>query len=89
MKKEIIVQGMGWGHMPTFMIADELRDGRLLSIEGRHLKGGRGEIVVARRRDRPHGPVANRLWRFIARQAPKLRASIKRRDYRAKPGRRR
>jgi DNA-binding transcriptional LysR family regulator len=27
MKKEIILQGKGWGHMPTFLIADELRDG--------------------------------------------------------------
>jgi DNA-binding transcriptional LysR family regulator len=51
MKKEIILQGMGWGHMPGFMIADELRDGRLLSIAGKHLRGGGGEIVAARRRE--------------------------------------
>jgi DNA-binding transcriptional LysR family regulator len=80
MKKEIILQGMGWGHMPGFMIADELRDGRLLSIAGKHLRGGGGEIVAARRRDAPHGPVANRLWSFVAAQAPALSSTIKRRS---------
>ena len=80
MKKEIILQGMGWGHMPTFMVAEELRDGRLLSIAGRHLRGGTGEIVAARRRDRPHGPVANRLWQFIGEEASTLRKAIRKRD---------
>jgi len=56
-----------------------LRDGRLLSIAGKHLRGGGGEIVAARRRDAPHGPIANRLWSFIAAQAPALNATIKRR----------
>jgi DNA-binding transcriptional LysR family regulator len=80
MKKEIILQGMGWGHMPSFMIVDELRDGRLLSIAGKHLRGGDGEIVAARRRDRPHGTIANRLWRFIEEQAPALHAVMAKRD---------
>jgi len=86
MKKEIILQGMGWGHMPTFLIADELRDGRLLSIAGKHLRGGGGEIVAARRRDRPHGPVANRLWRFISHEASAVRASIRKRDRQIRHG---
>jgi DNA-binding transcriptional LysR family regulator len=80
MKKEIILQGMGWGHMPTFMVAEELRDGRLLSIAGKHLRGGAGEVVAARRCDRPHGPVASRLWRFIDQQASALRKAIAKRD---------
>jgi hypothetical protein len=58
-----------------------LRDGRLLSIAGRHLRGGGGEIVAPRRRDRPHGPVANRLWRYIEEQAPALKAAIDRVSY--------
>jgi DNA-binding transcriptional LysR family regulator len=69
MKKEIIMQGMGWGHMPSFMIAHELRTGRLISIAGRHLPGGRAKLVVARRRDRPHGPIARSLWRFLQDEA--------------------
>jgi DNA-binding transcriptional LysR family regulator len=74
MKKEIIVQGAAWGHLHDVLIEDELRDGRLLSIAGRHLKGGRIELVAARRRDLPHGPVAMRLWQHIEANAATFRA---------------
>jgi DNA-binding transcriptional LysR family regulator len=69
MKKELILQGMGWGHMPRFLIERELRTGKLLSIAGKFFKGGRAELVAARLRHAPHGPVASRLWEFIAEQA--------------------
>jgi DNA-binding transcriptional LysR family regulator len=69
MKKEIIVQGAAWGHLHDFLIDRELRDGRLLSIAGRHLRGGRIELTAARRRDMLHGPIANRLWRHIEERA--------------------
>jgi DNA-binding transcriptional LysR family regulator len=72
MKKEIILQGMGWGHMPRFLVESELASGQLVSIQGRHLPGGVEEIVAARRRGIPHGPMANRLWRFIEEQAVSL-----------------
>lgn len=76
MKKEIILQGLGWGHMPRFLIEDELRDGLLRSIAGRHLPGCIEELVAARRRDRPQGPVANRLWDHIQQEAPALRRAL-------------
>lgn len=69
MKKEIILQGAAWGHLHDFLIEQELRDGRLLSIAGRHLKGGKVELTAARRRDLPHGPMANCLWQHIEEQA--------------------
>jgi DNA-binding transcriptional LysR family regulator len=72
MKKELIVQGMGWGHMPRYLIEPNLRDGSLIRITGSYFKGGRNELVAARRRDTPHGPVANRLWQFIADQAARI-----------------
>ncbi|WP_028935045.1 LysR family transcriptional regulator [Pseudonocardia spinosispora] len=72
MKKELILRGMAWGHLPRFMIESELTDGRLLSITGRHFPGVVEELVAARRRDRPHGPVASRLWDFLARNSPVL-----------------
>jgi hypothetical protein len=58
MKKEIIVQVRPGSHLHDFLIQQELCDGRLLSIAGRHLKGGRVELTAARRRDLPHGPIA-------------------------------
>jgi DNA-binding transcriptional LysR family regulator len=68
-KKELIVLGMGWGHMPTFLIKHELAEGHLLSIAGQHYKCSSVEIVAARLRGRSHGPVATRLWQFIHEQA--------------------
>jgi DNA-binding transcriptional LysR family regulator len=61
---------MGWGHLPRYLIEQELRDASLLPIVGRHFKGGQVELVAARRRNMPHGPVANRLWHYIGEQAP-------------------
>jgi len=69
MKRELILQGMGWGHMPEFLIDEDLRKKRLLDISGKHLRGGMADIVAARRREAPHGPVASRLWRYIGERA--------------------
>ena len=65
MKKEVILQGMGWGHMPEFLIARELRERRLLAISGKHFPIRTATITAARRHDVPKGPVAKRLWEFI------------------------
>jgi DNA-binding transcriptional LysR family regulator len=69
MKRELILQGMGWGHMPIYLIEQDLRDKRLVDISGRHLRGGQVDVVAARRREAPHGPIAHRLWRYIEEQA--------------------
>jgi DNA-binding transcriptional LysR family regulator len=76
MKKEIILQGMGWGHMPHFLIERELRDGSLLDLSGRHFRRARVELVAARKRSAPQGPMAQRLWRHIEEQAPILRTAF-------------
>jgi DNA-binding transcriptional LysR family regulator len=76
MKKELVLHGMAWGHLPRFMIETELRDGSLLPIAGRHFPGVVEELTAARRRDRPHGPVAGQLWDFLARHAPVLRPAL-------------
>ena len=72
MKRELILQGMGWGHMPHYMIADDLRAQRLLPITGTHFRGGEADLVAARLRNAAHGPVANRLWQFIAEQVGRM-----------------
>ncbi|MBB3120390.1 LysR substrate-binding domain-containing protein [Pseudoduganella violacea] len=73
MKKEIILQGMAWGHMPRFLVAQELRDGALLSLAGCYLPGNVEALVAARRSDRPHGPAAQRLWAHLQQAAAQLR----------------
>jgi DNA-binding transcriptional LysR family regulator len=89
MKKEVILQGMGWGHMPTFLVEKELRHGRLLSIAGRHFPGAEGQMVAARQRHSPHGPIANRLWRHIAEEATMLAAAVRPYQAVARPQRKR
>jgi DNA-binding transcriptional LysR family regulator len=69
MKRELILQGMGWGHMPNYLVEEDLREKRLIDITGDHLKGTPVDVVAARRRDAPHGPIAHRLWRYIDEQA--------------------
>lgn len=71
MKKEVILNGMGWGHMPDFLIEQECRGGRLVSIEGKHMRGSRLEIKAVRRRDVAHGPIAHKLWAYIEQCAPR------------------
>lgn len=78
-KKELIVRGMGWGHMPLHMVDKELRSGKLVSLEGRHFKRSRLDIVAARRRDRPAGTVASALWRTLVEIGPaRTRSSVPR-----------
>jgi DNA-binding transcriptional LysR family regulator len=65
MKKELILHGLAWGHLPAWLIEDELRDGSLISIAGAHLPGRKEILAAVRRRDRPHGPVAEALWSHL------------------------
>jgi DNA-binding transcriptional LysR family regulator len=77
MKREVILQGMGWGHLPAYLIEQDLRAERLRAITGRHFKGGEAELVAARRREVPHGPIADRLWRYIEEQVPAFAETIR------------
>jgi DNA-binding transcriptional LysR family regulator len=61
-KKEVLLQGMAWGHMPFFLIEEELKRGELVSIEGKYLKSIKREIVIARLSADKQGIMAERLW---------------------------
>lgn len=74
MKKEVILQGLAWGHLPAFLIEEELDDGRLVSLAGRYLAGSTEALVAARRADRVHGPIGEALWAFLQTRAPLLQA---------------
>ncbi|MFN7003619.1 MAG: LysR family transcriptional regulator [Roseinatronobacter sp.] len=62
MKKELILHRMAWGHLPEFMVKEELRAGTLVSLRGRHLPGRTETLAAMRRAGRPHGPIAEKLW---------------------------
>jgi DNA-binding transcriptional LysR family regulator len=65
MKKELILHRMAWGHLPHFMVEDELSAGALINMQGRHLPGRTERLAAMRRADRPHGPVAEELWSWL------------------------
>lgn len=66
-KKEIILAGMGWGRLHEHLIAEELKNGRLvpLSIHN-YAQTMTIDICVARMMDKPVGPVAKALWEAFA-----------------------
>ncbi|MGV8235037.1 LysR substrate-binding domain-containing protein, partial [Pseudomonas aeruginosa] len=66
-KKAVILQGLGWGHLPDFLVDEELADGRLLALAGPHLPGRSEEVVAARRREH--------LWACLRDNAKALRES--------------
>ncbi|MDQ0468475.1 LysR family transcriptional regulator [Labrys wisconsinensis] len=72
MKKELILHGLAWGHLPAWLIEDELRDGRLIGIAGPHLPGRTDRLAAVRLRRSSHGPVAKTLWRQLQDQRPAL-----------------
>ena len=65
-KKEIIMQGMGWGSLPEHLIKEELAQGLLapLKVEGDPVKPNI-ELRVVRKEGAPVGPVAQRLWELF------------------------
>lgn len=65
MKRELIVQGMAWGHMPLHLVNDDLAAGRLRSLESEQLPATSLEHYATRRRDTAHGPVARALWEHL------------------------
>lgn len=69
MKREVIVQGLAWGHLPAHLVEADLAAGRLVSLAGEHLRGATLAHHAIRRRDVVHGPVAERLWLHLREQA--------------------
>jgi len=61
-KREVLLQGLAWGHMPLHLVQKELESGRLVSLAGEHLQGAILPHYALRLREATHGPVAQRLW---------------------------
>ncbi len=63
-KKELIVNGLGWGRMPLHMVRDDIASGRLVHLPTL------GEltlpICLTKLANRALGPVGKRVWEFFA-----------------------
>lgn len=62
-KKEIILEGLGWGNLPEFNITKELENHSLvpLKIEN-YYQSGSNEICIVSRAGQVFGPVVQSLW---------------------------
>jgi len=61
-KKSLITSGACWGHMPDYIVKQELIDGTLISLKNQHMKGKEFDIVCARLKKYSHKPIENTLW---------------------------
>lgn len=58
---------MGWGGLPEHVVEDELASGALVVLQVPELEADTMELFAMRRRDRPHGVVAQALWEELRR----------------------
>ncbi|MEA9357866.1 LysR family transcriptional regulator [Bacteriovorax sp. PP10] len=61
-KKELIMQGLGWGGLPYGLVKDELASKKLTRIETALIKDRDIEIFIVRDASKPMGPVMKELW---------------------------
>jgi DNA-binding transcriptional LysR family regulator len=60
-KHALLRAGLGWGNMPTHMVADDLRDGRLVQLQPAEGSSIRFPLLLIHRTDSPPGPATSWL----------------------------
>jgi DNA-binding transcriptional LysR family regulator len=62
-KKEVLMNGMGWGGLPEHLVKKELESGELvrLYISGFDIR--HSQLYLIRRTDKPIGIVAQAIWK--------------------------
>lgn len=61
-KREIILAGLGWGHLPAHTIKEEVKRGKLRVLDFGNVKPRSLDINLIRLRKLSLGPVAKNLW---------------------------
>ena len=61
-KREIILSGLGWGHLPRHTIEQELKDEKIVILDFEDIHPRELEINLIRLRKQHFGPVAKKLW---------------------------
>jgi len=61
--KGMLTEGLGWGHIPEFMVEEELNNGSLVKINTSDIETEiTGEIRIVKRQETTLGPVATMIW---------------------------
>lgn len=61
-KKDIILQGLGWGYLPDPMVKSELQNGNLRSIKMLNTSNQSIPISLIRHQTKPMGPLTHMIW---------------------------
>lgn len=61
-KREIIIAGLGWGHLPLHSITRELQEKKLVTLKFEDIHPKELEINLIRHKKYPLGPVGKALW---------------------------
>ncbi len=61
-KKEMILQGLGWGGLPLEMVKQEIAKEKLIVIKTKSIREREFEIFLVRNPNKAMGPVAKELW---------------------------
>jgi DNA-binding transcriptional LysR family regulator len=69
-KHMLLLEGIGWGTMPVPTIREDLRAGRLVTLDLPDFKGGAYRFFAIHRTDAPPGPAASFLLERFANQVP-------------------
>lgn len=64
-KKELILNGFGWGHLEESSISKELKSKKMIIAETKTISVKRMPLFIARSKNFAYGPSAKELWKFI------------------------
>lgn len=64
-KRELIINGFGWGHLEASSICEELESKSLVEIRLKGISAKTVPLYIARSSEKAIGPVAADLWDFI------------------------
>jgi DNA-binding transcriptional LysR family regulator len=64
-KKELIMQGLGWGGLPMDLVKSEIAAKKLTVINTPAIKEREMDIFIIRNPQRPMGPVMKELWKRL------------------------
>lgn len=75
-KKELILSGLGWGGLPTWMILEDVAAGRLAVLDLEPYPERSYELYAFYRADTPPGPAASWLIERFRQELPNVRALL-------------
>lgn len=64
-KKELIINGFGWGHLEKNSIEKELKNKKLIELKVSGIQSKKMPLYITRSNNRAFGPAAQELWKYL------------------------